>query len=123
MLHFIVVRMRLAVWRQQSVDAEGVEVGLVAVVAAIGEEFHSVLLLDKSLVHPVPDGGAGDAGVGIDHIPVFLQVAHGVAHGMGILACYQRFLCFLLGLSLQHFRSGIAEVVEGRVVGMAVIEG
>ena len=42
---------------------------------------------------------------------------------MGILTCDQRLLRFLLSLSLQHLGSGIAEVVEGRVAGMAVIEG
>ena len=30
----------------------------------------------KPLVHPVTDGRATDAGVGIDDIPVFLEVAH-----------------------------------------------
>ena len=54
---------------------------------------------------------------------IFLQIAHGVAHGMCVFACYQRLLCFFLSLGLQHCGSGIAEVVEGGVAGVTVIEG
>ena len=75
-LHLVVVRMRCAVWSQQSVDAEGIEVRLVAIVTTISPKLSIAIFLQKSLVHPVPDGSADDATVGIDDIPILLQVTH-----------------------------------------------
>ena len=74
------------------------------------------------MVHPVPDGGTGDTAVGVDHIPILLEVAHRVAHGVGIFTGDERFFGFLLGLGLEHVRCGIAEVVERRITRMAVVE-
>ena len=74
------------------------------------------------MVHPVPDGGAGDTAIGVDHIPILLEVTHRVAHGVGIFTGDERFFGFLLGLGLEHVRCGIAEVVERRITRMAVVE-
>ena len=37
-----------------------------------------------SLIGPFPDEATEHAGVGVDFIPIFLEIAKGVAHGMGV---------------------------------------
>ena len=44
------------------------------------------LRLVDGLVHPVPDAAADGRIAVLDDVPVFREVADGVAHGVGILA-------------------------------------
>ena len=88
-LHFVVVRVGNAVGRNETVDAEGTIVGLVAKVATVGEILHTILLLENALIHPVPNGSATDGGVIIDHVPVLLEVAHRVTHRMGVFTHHE----------------------------------
>ena len=140
-LHLVVMRMRRAVRCHQSVDAERPVVRLVAEVATIKESppygprggfitmrQNTCVPLGgrkggQSLVHPVPDGGTGDAAVVIDDVPVLLQITHRVTHGVGIFAGNERLLRFLLSLGLQHSGCGVAEVVQGGIARMTVVEG
>ena len=39
-----------------------------------------------SLVYPVPDAASDARGAAFDDVPIFLQVADGVSHGVGIFA-------------------------------------
>ena len=122
-LHLVVVRMRCAVGSQQSVDAEGIEVRLVAIVTTISPKLSIAIFLQKSLVHPVPDSSTDDATVGIDDIPILLQVTHRVTHSVSIFAGYHGFLGFFDGLAAQFVGCWIAKVVEGRVARMTIVEG
>ena len=70
------MRMRFAVRRNEAVDVEVPVVGLVSKVTTVCPTLYTIIFLDKPLVHPVPDDGTSDAGVGIDDIPVLLKVAH-----------------------------------------------
>ena len=77
----------------------------------------------KTLIHPIPYRCTGDAAIGIDYVPILLQVAHRVAHGVGILAANEGLLRLLLSLVLQHLGGRVAEVVQGRVARMTIVEG
>ena len=68
MLHLIVVGMGGAVGRQQAIDTEGIEVGLVAKVTSVCP----ISVLFKSLVHPIPNGGSDNATVVVDDVPILL---------------------------------------------------
>ena len=135
MLHFVIVGMWLAVRSYDAVDEETAVVGLVAEVAAVGPELirlqgqgcgvaqgRAVDGLCESLVSPVPDGGADDGGVGIDDVPVLLEVAHGVAHGMAVLAHHEWSVCDAFGDALHLVGVEVAVVVDGRVATVAVVE-
>ena len=83
--------MRRAVWPDHAVDAEILVVGLVAVVAAIGPIFAvHVVEIEQALVDPVPNESALQAGQVFKSLPVFLQIAVGVAHGVGVFAADER---------------------------------
>ena len=77
-----------------AVHAERPVVRHLVVVSAVGEEAlalarlraHAVSLLPDGLVDPVPDAAAHQRRVGVDDVPVFLEVADGVAHRVGVLA-------------------------------------
>ena len=77
----------------------------------------------QALIHPVPDGSTHDAGVGIDHIPVLLQIATGITHRMGIFAHHKGFVADFPGLPTQILRIEITVVPDGRVAAVAVVEG
>ena len=118
-LHFVVVRMWLTVWGNQSVDAEWPVIGFISKIAAIGV----IAVALQSLVHPVPDGGTTDAGVSIDDIPVLLQVAAGVSHGVGIFAHHERLVGDLLGILPQVVGIEVTVVPDSRVAAVAIVEG
>ena len=122
-LHLVVVRMRCAVGCQQTIDAEGIEVRLVAIVATIRPKSLITFFLQESLVHPVPDGSTYNAAIGIDHIPVFLQITHRVTHGVGVFTGNHWFLGFFDGLTAQFIGCRIAKVVEGGIARMTIVEG
>ena len=122
-LHLIIVRMRCAVGCQQTIDAEGIEVRFVAIVATIRPKRRIAFFLQESLVHPVPDGCTHNTTIGIDHIPVLLQVTHRVTHGVGILTGYHWFFSFFDSLTAQFIGCRVAKVVQGGVARMTIVEG
>ena len=84
-------RMNGAIREDQPVDAEIHIVDRIAKIAAICPVLLPALVdLLKTLVHPVPDKAALQAGIAFDRLPVFLQVPHRIAHGMGIFAHDER---------------------------------
>ena len=135
MLHLKKVGMGSAVGSQQAVEAEIPVVGLVAEIASVCPVFarlqceglgvtrqRAVDRFGYALVHPVPDGRTSYAAVAIDDIPVFLQISHRIAHGVGIFPHDHGFLAFLLRFSPQVFRRGIAEVMKCGIDGISIVE-
>ena len=83
MLNFIEGGMRLPVGVHDAVAAKiGVGAVRVPVVSAVGP---APLFVVQALVHPVPDKAALQLGIGIDGLPLEVQRAGGIAHGMGVL--------------------------------------
>ena len=121
-LYLKIVRMRCAVGGQQSIDAEGIKVWFVAIVATIRPKRRIAFFLQESLVHPVPDGCTDNTTIGIDHIPVLLQVTHRVTHGVGILTRYHWFFSFFDSLTAQFIGCRVTKVVQGRITWMAIVE-
>ena len=117
-LHLVIMRMGRAIRGHESVDAEWSVVRLIAKVSAIG----IIAVALEALIHPVPDGSATDTAVGIDHIPVLLQIAHRVTHGMSIFAHHKRLVCDSLRILTQIVRIEITVVPDGRVTSIAIVE-
>ena len=127
-LHLVIVRMRLAIWCNQTVDTERPVIRLVTEIPAVEEWIiihfpFSIIHWIKSLIYPVPDGGTNDATVGIDHIPVFFQITTGITHRMGIFAHHKGLVADFLGLTTQVIGIEITVVPDGRVAAVAVVEG
>ena len=85
--HLVQLRGRIAVHVDQPVRAERSVVGVFVVVASVGEETDApavradaVGVLPHALVDPVPNAPARELVVLVEEVPVFLQVAHPVAH-------------------------------------------
>ena len=70
-LYLVIVGMRSAVRGNKAINTERSIVGLVTKVATIG----IVPIFQNALVYPVPNGGSTDAAIGIDDIPIFLEVS------------------------------------------------
>ena len=121
-LCFVVVGMRYAIRRDESVDAERPVVGLVAEIAAIGKEFfvRRIAAHVKSLVNPIPDGTANDAGVGIDDVPILAEVAEGVAHGVGVFAHEEGAVGRAFGHRAETVGMGIGVVEDVGLVEVGV---
>ena len=117
-LHLVIVGMGFAVGTNQTVDAEVDVVGFVAKVTTVGE----VAVFLQSLVHPVPDGAATDGRVGVNHVPVLLQVAHGVAHGMCVLTHHERFVGDCLCILSEVVGVEVTVVPDATVTAVAVVE-
>ena len=117
-LYLVIMRMGLAIGGYQTIDTESIEVWLVAEITTIG----IIAVFKQSLIHPIPDGSTDNAGVGIDHIPILLQIATGVAHGMGILAHHEGFVGHCLGILLQVVGIEIAVIPDATVTTVAVVE-
>lgn len=83
--HLFCLRLDTAVGVYHAVDAE-IAVGgraVLAIIAAIGPVFTVVVCLGgKALVYPVPDTAALEDRIFLDDVPVVLEVAEAVAHGM-----------------------------------------
>ena len=64
---------------------------------------------DKALIDPIPDEAALKLPVAFDGIPVVLEIADAIAHGVGVLALDER---SILGLThvLEH-------AIDGRIHG------
>ena len=85
LLHFIILRLGLHVAEDDAVHHKLAVVGSIAKVTAIGQVSLPVLrVVIERLVDPVPDGPSAEEVGRLDGIPVVLEVAHGIAHGMGI---------------------------------------
>ena len=91
--HLVGMRIQPAVRSYDAVAVEVVVAGRIAsIVASVGEDFLSrqLALVAQSLVHKVPDVSALELGVLADELPVLLESADGVTHGVGILTLYER---------------------------------
>ena len=75
-----------------------------------------------ALVHPVPDGGAHNGRIGVYHLPVFVQVANGAAHRVGVFAHNERPVRYPLGLGAEPLRGEIAIVVDIGLVAVCVAD-
>ena len=83
------VGVRGSVGKQQAVHAEIPAVGGVAKIAAIGKKRCAIRrFFDQRLVHPIPDKPSLQTWVGgvAERIPVLVEVAQRIAHGVGIFA-------------------------------------
>lgn len=83
--HLFCLWLDTAVGVYHAVDAE-IAVGgraVLAIIAAIGPVFTAVVCLGgKALVYPVPDTAALEDGIFFDDVPILLEVAEAIAHGM-----------------------------------------
>ena len=84
---------------------------------------HEVAALDvvgvvDGLVHPIPNACAHAVAASFDGVPVFLQVAHGVAHGVGIFAGKVGLqVTVAVGVAFQETHLGIHRRIEIARVG------
>ena len=114
-LHFVEVWMGRTVSSQQAV---GAEVGVVhhaykAHVASVGPDVVALLVMGgKGLVYPVPDEAALQLVVAVDEVPVVLQIAYAVAHGVGILAEDEGTRVALVHMAAQGPDAGIHGAVN-----------
>ena len=117
-LSLIVMRMWHTVGSDEAVEAEWSVVRLVAEVAAIGEVGERVS--GYALVHPIPDGSAYDAWVGVDNIPVFAEIAEGIAHGMSIFTHKQGAVADALGHGTELVGVRIGEIIDVGLVHVGI---
>ena len=85
--YLVQLRGQIAVHVDKPVRAERSVVWILVMVAAVGEEADALAVradavgvLPHALVDPVPDAAARELVVLVEEVPVFLQVAHPVAH-------------------------------------------
>src|SRR5215469_7693298 len=77
--------MRSAIRQYKSIRVEVVVVRLVAEVAAVSPEVLSITaFFANALVYPIPDETAMSPRPRFEEVPVLLEVAGAVAHGVGI---------------------------------------
>ena len=86
LLHLKILRFGREVGAHHAVHAECAVVGLVVKVAAVGPELAAGLgvVVVLRLVHPVPNCAADKEVCAFDSVPVVDEVAHGVAHRVGV---------------------------------------
>ena len=119
--------MWLAVRGNETVDAERAVVGLISKITTVGIKIYLTssffhLTFKQSLVYPVPDGRTTDGGVCVDNVPVFLEVTHRVAHGVGIFSHHEGTVADLLGFCFQFVGRQIAIIVDVRISAVGVAE-
>ena len=117
--HLFRLRFDTAVGIYHAVDAE-IAIGggtVLAIVAAIGPVFAPVVCLGgKALVYPIPDTATLEDGIFFDDVPILLEVAEAVAHGMGILAKNEGTRHLLVpGILLQIGRGSVHRAVDVRI--------
>ena len=117
--HLFCLRLDTAVGVYHAVDAE-IAVGgraVLAIIAAIGPVFTVVVCLGgKALVYPVPDTAALEDRIFLDDVPILLEVAETVAHGMGIFAKNEGTRHLLIsGILLQIGRGRVHRAVDVRI--------
>ena len=87
LFHLFQLGRHLAIARHNAVAAEVGIVGMVVEAASVVQVVVVFAIFAQALVHPVPDASANHPlAFKFNVVPVFLQVADGVAHGMGIFA-------------------------------------
>ena len=106
-----------AVGEAKAVAAEVAVVGLVAEVAAVGEPLGARLRPHAdSVVGPLPDAAAAQPRVLADGLPVLLEVARPLAHGVGVFAHEE-------GAGVVGHPALLGEVVDVRVhLALDVVE-
>ena len=112
-----------AVGRDDTIVEEVALVGTGIVVAAhvlveavdLGLTAEDGLRVDDGLVHPVPDAAADTEVAIFDDVPVFLEVAKAVAHGVSIFAHEEGLVTLVAGgFSLHIGQRGIHDGVDVR---------
>ena len=95
--HFMCMRIGQTVGTEQPIAVEVVVRRVIAiVVAAVGEMFSAVsVLAAQSLICKIPYKAALKFRICASQVPVVLETAHRVAHGMSILALDERLVIFL----------------------------
>ena len=82
----MVVGMLSPVRCYHAITAEVVIIGLVAEIPSVSQHSASVrLCFIQTLVDPVPNESAQQHRVFFNHVPIFVQITHAVAHGVSIL--------------------------------------
>ena len=74
-----------AVWPAEAIADEIQVVTTLTEITAIGPVGNAIGCFPKTVVEPFPDKAPLQSLVGFNSIPVFLQIAAAVAHGVGIL--------------------------------------
>ena len=114
-----------------AVATEVVVVGIVAEAAAVVHVCRRLTPFAQALVHPVPDAATYHAfALELNVVPVFLQVANGVAHGVGVFAEEERALLQVLVLVESdhvgqvgvHAAVHVCHFVHAFIVYEAVVE-
>ena len=96
-----------------------VRCGIAAIVATIGEDFLTFLVLvAEALVHEVPDEATLQGGILADEVPVLLQATDRVTHSVGILALDEGFVG-VLAVALHVVVVGIHGATDIAVAGIA----
>src|ERR1051326_2136019 len=89
--HFPILWIEFPIRSDDALDAKNSEIRFIAKVAAVSDELRSVWSdLAQALIAPFPNETAEQSRIGINFIPVFLQVANRVAHRVRVFACEYR---------------------------------
>ena len=121
--HLRHVRVGSAVGADETVVVEVVVAGVEAVeVATVSVDGHAAFAFPAdALIDEVPDKAALILGILADEVPVLLEAAHGVAHGVGVLALDEGLgLRVIAAVLLAVVGSGVHGAVD---VGLAVVAG
>ena len=71
--------------------------------AATSLRIYAPCFFPNRLIDPIPDAAADERGIGVDEIPILLQVADGIAHRVSILAHDERLARAMLRLKRLVF--------------------
>src|SRR5690606_26497829 len=99
LLHFNQAGMRLTIRAGEAIDAEFAIVRELAEVATIGEVLNAIVGIPAdAMIAPLPHQPANKAVVTANGVPVFLEAARAIPHGMGIFDHDERLGLILLAL-------------------------
>jgi len=93
------------------------------IIAGIGIVHPAVLIFfQQSLVRPVPDAAADQGRIGLDRLPVFLQIAAGISIAQRIFAEKKRFVIFLFAVLNDALNRGVHPAVDvaGLIIALIV---
>ena len=103
MLNLVIFRSKLAVGHHDAIKAEGFQVWLVAEVASVADlNLAVVALAIDALVNPIPDESAQHSRMRVNLVPIHIQIAHCIAHCVGIFACKHRAVVVLAFGNLEQ---------------------
>ena len=120
MLVFHQAGMGRAIRVGERVHAEAAVMRPFAEIAAISIEFLSVFFLHQAVIRPFPDAAAHKFRMGIKRLPIVLQIARALAHGMGVFTLEKGLLRLLLHKLLHPFQIGIHSAEHIRRFGMLI---